>query len=217
MAAVLQIATGAAPATPASGYLDIYADAGNLVHTLSDAGADKTLATTADVFATANIDDAAITSAKLADMAESTIKGRAAAAGTGVPVDLSAAQVAAILAGQFAPANEAAWTNFTLGASFTTAATLYPTGPTWALPGCRKMGGIVQLRGACRSTATGSRLMTTLDAGYRPEADGMYVVNIATSSATEHAHVYIYTNGEIYGMEATTQTYHLDGISFIAA
>lgn len=39
----------------------------------------------------------AITNAKLAQMAQSTIKGRAAAAGTGDPVDLSAAQVKTIL------------------------------------------------------------------------------------------------------------------------
>lgn len=40
----------------------------------------------------------AITNAEIADMAQSTIKGRAAAAGTGAPVDLSVAQVKAILA-----------------------------------------------------------------------------------------------------------------------
>lgn len=37
--------------------------------------------------------DGSISNAKLANMAEATIKGRAAAAGTGVPVDLSASQV----------------------------------------------------------------------------------------------------------------------------
>jgi hypothetical protein len=42
--------------------------------------------------------DDAITNAKLANMAQATIKGRAAAAGTGDPVDLTAAQVKAILA-----------------------------------------------------------------------------------------------------------------------
>ena len=217
MAAVLQIATGAAPATPASGYLDIYADAGKLVHTLDSAGADRTLATTADVFATANLADEAVTNVKLAHMAESTIKGRAAAAGTGDATDLSAAQVAAILAGQFAPANEAGWTTSTLGANVTTAATLFPTGPTYALPGCRKVGGVVHLRGVCRSTLTGTQILTTLPSGYRPEADGLYTVNVVTSSTSLHAHVYIYANGEVYGAESTTQTYHLDGISFIAA
>lgn len=41
--------------------------------------------------------DGAATNAKLADMAQSTIKGRAAAAGTGDPTDLTAAQATAIL------------------------------------------------------------------------------------------------------------------------
>ena len=38
-----------------------------------------------------------VTSAMLADMAQATVKGRAAAAGTGVPVDLTAAQLITIL------------------------------------------------------------------------------------------------------------------------
>ncbi len=217
MAAVISLAEGAAPSTPASGYLSIFSDTSAGLHTLSDAGADRTLATTADVFATANLADEAVTNAKLADMAESTIKGRAAAAGTGDATDLNAAQVATILAGQFAPANEAAWTTLTLGANYTTAATLYPTGPTYALPGCRKAGGVVHLRGVCRTTATGTQILATLPAGYRPEADGLYVVNVFTSSTSLHAHIYIYANGEMYTAETATSTFHLEGISFIAA
>lgn len=42
--------------------------------------------------------DGSITNAKLADMVAATIKGRASGAGTGVPVDLTAAQVKTILA-----------------------------------------------------------------------------------------------------------------------
>lgn len=45
----------------------------------------------------ATIINSAVTNAKMADMAQSTIKGRAAAAGTGAPVDLSVAQVKTIL------------------------------------------------------------------------------------------------------------------------
>lgn len=41
--------------------------------------------------------DAAITNAKLANMAQATIKGRASGAGTGVPVDLTATQLLTIL------------------------------------------------------------------------------------------------------------------------
>lgn len=44
-----------------------------------------------------NVPDNAVTNAKLADMAQATIKGRAAGAGTGDPADLTATQVAAIL------------------------------------------------------------------------------------------------------------------------
>jgi hypothetical protein len=47
--------------------------------------------------ASASVPDGAVTNAKLADMAQSTIKGRAAGAGTGDPTDLSAAQVRDIL------------------------------------------------------------------------------------------------------------------------
>lgn len=48
-------------------------------------------------FSLSAIADGSITNAKLADMAQSTIKGRAAAAGTGVPVDLSTSQVKTML------------------------------------------------------------------------------------------------------------------------
>lgn len=52
---------------------------------------------TADTVGTAEIDDGAATNAKLANMAEATIKGRAASAGTGAPVDLTAEQARAAL------------------------------------------------------------------------------------------------------------------------
>lgn len=59
-------------------------------------------ALTGDVTASANsnattIANSAVTNAKMADMAQSTIKGRAAGAGTGAPVDLTATQATAIL------------------------------------------------------------------------------------------------------------------------
>lgn len=46
-----------------------------------------------DTVDTAQIDNSAVTNAKLADMAQATIKGRASGAGTGAPTDLTAAQV----------------------------------------------------------------------------------------------------------------------------
>jgi hypothetical protein len=66
------------------------------------AGAIVRSALTGDVTAAQNgsvtaIATGVVTNAKLADMAQATIKGRAAAAGTGAPSDLSAAQVATIV------------------------------------------------------------------------------------------------------------------------
>lgn len=46
---------------------------------------------------TVSIVDGAVTNAKLADMAQATIKGRASASGTGDPVDLTSAQVRTII------------------------------------------------------------------------------------------------------------------------
>jgi hypothetical protein len=46
---------------------------------------------------TASVPDGSITNTKLADMAQATIKGRAAGAGTGDPTDLTATQATAIL------------------------------------------------------------------------------------------------------------------------
>ena len=57
-----------------------------------DLSADRTLAVGAGTGITVNADDVA-----LADMAQSTVKGRAVGAGTGAPTDLSAAQIAAIV------------------------------------------------------------------------------------------------------------------------
>lgn len=51
----------------------------------------------ANAVTTTAITDANVTNAKLADMAQSTIKGRASGAGTGVPTDLSATQATALL------------------------------------------------------------------------------------------------------------------------
>lgn len=52
---------------------------------------------TKSTVATADINASAVTNAKMADMAHATIKGRASGAGTGAPVDLTAAQVRDVL------------------------------------------------------------------------------------------------------------------------
>jgi hypothetical protein len=66
---------------------------------------DRTLTDSSDIEFTepaadqvsAEIKDEAVTNAKLADMAQATIKGRASGAGTGAPVDLTATQARTIL------------------------------------------------------------------------------------------------------------------------
>jgi hypothetical protein len=65
-----------------------------------------------------NIDaDDSITNAKLANMSQSTIKGRASGAGTGDPTDLTAAQVASIVATQ--SFDRAIYFNSALAADYT--------------------------------------------------------------------------------------------------
>lgn len=61
------------------------------------ANGDKGDITVSDAGATWTIDNNAVSNTKLADMVQSSIKGRAAGAGTGDPVDLTAAQVRTLI------------------------------------------------------------------------------------------------------------------------
>jgi hypothetical protein len=63
-----------------------------------DLSADRTLSIAAGGVGTTQLADSGVTNAKLADMAEATFKGRAAAAGTGAPVDLTVSQAKTALA-----------------------------------------------------------------------------------------------------------------------
>jgi hypothetical protein len=67
------------------------------IASFANAGHDHTNAAGGGQLGTGALTDAAVTNAKLANMAQATVKGRASGAGTGVPTDLSAAQVAAIV------------------------------------------------------------------------------------------------------------------------
>ncbi len=230
MAAVLNLAEGAAPSTPGAATHSLYVDTSGNFHTLSDGGVDKTLANTDIAFVTANITDlnvttgkladAAVTNAKLADMAEATIKGRAAAAGTGVPTDLTAAQLATILAAYLVGGTtDAAWTDVaSFGTYWTAGGTEYPTGATYAAPGYRLVSGVVYLRGAVGITANTSSAVFTLPEGYRPASRSVFAIGIAGPSTLTTEALYIEADGRVLiPDDALSTTYHLDSISFIPA
>jgi hypothetical protein len=217
MTAILQMTEGAAPSTPAANTHILYVATDGLWHTLSDAGDDKTLANTDIELVTANVADEAITNAKLAHMAEATIKGRNDGEGTGDADDLTSAELAAMLEGQFTPFGDADWTEMTLATGFDTA-DAYPTGHTYAAPGYRLVNGIVYLRGAARCTTAGYYTVATLPTGYRPAADGLYAAAVSnTSDALSTTYVWVYATGEIVTLGVNTNTYHLDNINFMPA
>jgi hypothetical protein len=220
MAAVLQLAEGAAPSTPGSGYHNLYFDSSGLLHVLTDGGVNTTLADTGIVAATANIADAAVTNVKLADMAEETIKGRASGAGTGDATDLTPAQVAAILAAQFPALGDAAWTDATLGTYWTSAATIYPTTAsgstvTWSTLAYRKVGGVVYIRGVARCSNSLANEITTLPSGYRPAVDMWFPAILATASTAYIASsVLVKTDGTVWGASNSGNNFHFGGICF---
>lgn len=224
MAGTIQIATGTAPANPGAGYVDIYADAGNSIHVLTSAGSDKTVATTDIVLVTGNITDAAITSAKLANMAEATIKGRATA-GTGVPEDLTAAQVATILAAYLPGTTDAAWTAPTLATYWVSAATVYPAAlngytPSWSAVEYRKVGGVVYLHGHCHSTSNGaSATIATLPVGYRPPVDAWFPSYYSNSTSTlVDSWILIKSTGDVFVPTVANNTsWSFDHIVFVPA
>lgn len=230
--AVLNMAEGSAPSTPGAGTHSIYVAADGAWHTIDDAGTDKTLATTDITLVTANITDlnvttgkladAAVTSAKMANMAEATVKGRAAAAGTGAPTDLTAAELATILAAYLpSGATDADWTTITLNSPWTSSGSEYPgnVSLTYAVPGYRKVNGIVYLRGACSVTSnTSTALGSSLPEGYRPAFQAVFSIAIASPSSNATELIYITDTGSLYiPDEALSTTYHLDGICFVPA
>lgn len=230
MTAIINMAEGAAPSTPAAGTHNIFFDTGGALHTLSDAGVDKTLAATDIAFVTANITDlnvttgkladAAVTNAKMANMAEATVKGRAAAAGTGVPGDLTAAELATILDAYLTGGTtDASWTDVSsFGTYWTAGGTEYPTGATYAAPGYRLVNGVVYLRGAVGISANTSSAVFTLPEGYRPASRSVFSIGIGTASTISTEALYIETDGRVFiPDDALSTTYHFDSISFVPA
>lgn len=224
MAAVIQLQEGAAPATPGSGYHDLYFTTDGKLHILTDGAVDTVVADTAIQLVTANIVDANVVNAKLSSMAEATIKGRAAAAGTGVPVDLTAAQVATIMAAYLPGVTDAAWVDMTLTSLWATTATIEPDAlagytPTYGVPAYRKVAGVVHLQGALRCTSnSASAVFSTLPVGYRPVADMFFPRYYSTSSiVVSDSWLVVKTNGEMLLTNVNGNSYHLDGIAFVPA
>lgn len=120
-------------------------------------------ATAAHSHGTSEISDDAVTNAKLANMAQATIKGRALGSLTGDPNDLTSAQVAAIVnaAGVFA-AVPGAWQTLTLAAGVYASA-----GST---PKYRLNGDVVEFKGRVTAYTNGTVIIAELPVGYRPVA-----------------------------------------------
>lgn len=88
-----------APATPASGYLSCYGlSSDGKVYCKNSSGTGKAFTYSGAIVNADLSGSAGITNANLATMAQSTFKGRASGAGTGVPVDLTASQAKTALA-----------------------------------------------------------------------------------------------------------------------
>lgn len=238
MAAVLQLAEGAAPATPGAGYHNLYFDTSGVAHTLSDAGVDVSLATTAIQLVTANITDKNITNAKLADVATATIKGRATA-GTGVPEDLTAAEVATIvrtvLDGVYATGGgntDPTWTDLTLtsgwSATLTYPDTLRASVTTTFVPTLyrlqyRMVGGVVFVRGGAAAVSASNYSAGVLPAGYRPPYTLLVPGWYESSSTVDPVSILwsIHTDGNIYKTSNTSTAsgwnYHITPCSFVPA
>ena len=135
---------------------------------------------------TAKVADSAITNAKRANMAQATISGRAAGAGTGAPTDLPGSEVATIIgpfssgAAGLAPASGGGTTNF-----------LRADG-TWASP---PSGGSITLA-AAQATTSGTQFdFTGLPAGINElvvhfngvslSGTDRFLVQLGTSSGVE--------------------------------
>jgi trimeric autotransporter adhesin len=151
---------------------------------------------------TAGLDDGAVTNAKIASMVQATVKGRAAGAGTGAPQDLSATQLAALMA--------TAWTDLPLASGVAAVG-----GRT---PQYRKAGDMLQLRGYFSMTTHG--LVGTLPAGYRPPATvNVAAVMMAQPAGTNRNHLLqrlsIQSDGQVFAYtdSGITGEVSIDGVA----
>lgn len=180
---------------------------------------------------TSGIDDGAVTAAKiatdgvdnarLANMAQATVKGRAAAAGTGDPGDLSAAQLIDILetADGTGSGLDADTLDGVQATGFATAAHVHTT--AWAnlsltvgctaaspVPQYRLNGDVVEFRGFVQFAASGAGTIATLPGGHVPAVDPVKVVCIGST------HFWV-TGGALYLYSMTSFTqYDLTGLRY---
>lgn len=190
------------------------------------------LATASHTHGTSGITDGAITTAKiatdavdnarLANMAQATVKGRASSAGTGDPVDLTATEVRDIIctvdgsgsgldadfldgmqAAAFATAahvHTTAWQNLTLSGGCSAGA--------YGTPQYRKNGDIVEFRGWVQFASGTFGSVSTLPVGHTPATDPVKQCCIDTT--------YYWVSGGIlylYNYAAGTQ-YDLSALRF---
>ena len=137
--------------------------------------------------------DNAVTNAKLADMAQATVKGRASGAGSGDPADLTPAQLAAIVAaaGVFAAA-PGAWTTLPL----TNPVAYDPTNP----PQYRLNGDVVEFRGTIDGVTGGaSYKVCDIPAGVKP-LSGKSHSFAHINTLQQVSMMYVYNNGTISEM-----------------
>jgi hypothetical protein len=120
--------------------------------------------------ATAGITDAAVTLAKMANLAQSTIIGRAEGAGTGVPQALTATQVAAIIDGEAITWTGAhTFTGTAITANVTTADILLGAA----------VGGIGLFSGQATANVTNGDLVLNSASGIAVNATGTPITSVA--------------------------------------
>ncbi len=174
-----------------------------------------------------SITDGAVTNDKLADMAQSTIKGRAAGAGTGVPTDLTATQATAILNAMVGDSGAGVTKGLVPAAATGSASTAFlRKDGTWAIPGGvvtgdmtkavydpqnashisgatgagAAVGGTLNMDAGSGATGTGGSINTT--GGATTAAGGA----ITTSGALGKAGGSINTSGGVGGIGGSINT-----------
>lgn len=130
---------------------------------------DQTITLTGDVTGTgtgsfaATIANDAVTNAKAANMAQATVKGRAAAAGTGDPTDLTADQVSTILDSATDPFQRASRElTASLSSDFTTSSASYVDVTGLAVTLAANSRYMVLIDGAYQSANTGTGAMVSI-------------------------------------------------------